>query len=107
MRMRKIGIDEAAKAPETLLFAVGESARKHFFGSEQFSDEIVIRKIENKTVVAFFPGKKSENEIMQIFLKQLDRRFPHYGGISDRWALNIKFYGGTLDNGRSPEKIKK
>ncbi|MBE6378716.1 MAG: hypothetical protein E7051_07875 [Lentisphaerae bacterium] len=107
MRMRKLDISEAEKAPETLLFAIGESARKHFFGEEKFTDEIAIKQVNGKTVVGFFPGKKSENEIMQKFLKLLDRRFPHYGGISDRWALNIKFYGATLDNGRTPEKPKK
>ena len=105
--MRKLDISEAEKAPETLLFAIGESARKHFFGEEKFTDEIAIKQVNGKTVVGFFPGKKSENEIMQKFLKLLDRRFPHYGGISDRWALNIKFYGATLDNGRTPEKPKK
>ncbi len=106
MRMRKLTIEEAADAPETLLFAVGPAARKHFFPDENFTDEIVIRNINGKTVVAFFPGRYSENDIMQVFMRQMDRKFPHYGGISDRWALNIKFYGGTLDNGRTPERAK-
>ena len=106
MRMRLLTPDEADAAPETLLLALGPTARERYFPGKKAEDEIVIGDVNGKKVVAFYPGKHTENEIVQVFLSQMDRHFPHYGGISDGWALKIKLFGGCVDNDRTPERIR-
>ena len=71
-----------------VIFAIGSNARQAYFPTEKFSDRIVKKVIGNQTIIAFFPGKNSEKELLREFFRRLDKRYYFIGVITEPWAVD-------------------
>ena len=93
LRMKHFAVGEAGKVSEKVIFAIGSAARKALLPGVAAQDEVIIRQRGSQTVVGFFPGKCSENEVIQAFLGELDKSYPHFGGMVDSWTTKAKLFG--------------
>lgn len=86
----------ACPAEYKTVFALGENARKQLFPELDLTDTIVYREKDGKHLIAFFPGKQSEDKLIMAFLSELDKSYPFSGALSGEWAVKSKLNGKTF-----------
>ncbi len=75
------------------VFALGKSARSKYFPGVSVSDTVVYREDNGRHYIGFFPGRKSEKDILKDFLGKLDRFYPFGGGMMSDWGAKVGSYG--------------
>lgn len=78
------------KSSAKTTFALGKSARKEYFPGVNETDKIVYRQENGRHYVGFFPGKKSEAELLKSFLFRLDKAYPYIAATMSDWPGKVK-----------------
>lgn len=102
LRMPLVSPDSPETAGEENLFVLGAAAREKFFPATDAADTIMMRNQNNKNLIAFFPGRLTEPELITRFLSRLDGYYPFFGGIAEAWGLPSRLYGKTFSIGNPP-----